>query len=177
MEVAAGTGNDLWILPVTSDGEAAPGAKPRPYLRTQFNERLGRFSPEPEPRWVAYQSDESGRNEIYVDAFPEARNRVRISTSGGQYPEWGSDGRELFYLSPDLKLMQVSLKRGPDSIEPSSPRELFALPIPNDGLNPYEIAPDGRRFLVRATPEKQAGQPLTLIVNWPALMKKGAAEQ
>jgi hypothetical protein len=78
----------------------------------------------------------------------------------------------VFYLSPGLKLMQVSLKRGTDSIEPSSPRELFALPITNDGYSPYEVAPDGRQFLVRAAP--QAGQPLTLIVNWPALMKKGA---
>lgn len=68
--------------------------------------------------------------------------------------------------------MQVSLKRGPHSIEPSAPRELFVLPTANDGYCPYEIAPDGRRFLVRATPEKQAGHPLTLIVNWPALMKK-----
>ncbi len=176
-EITSGMGTDLWVLPVSLDGRPAPDAKPRPYLCTQFNERLGRFSPEPAPLWVAYQSDESGRYEIYVDAFPETRNRVRISTGGGQYPEWSPDGRELFYLSPDLKLMQVSLKRGPDSIEPSAPRELFALPVPNDGYCPYEIAPDGQRFLVRATPERQAGQALTLIVNWPALMKKGAAAQ
>jgi eukaryotic-like serine/threonine-protein kinase len=175
MEIAAGTGTDLWILPVSPDGKVASDAKPRPYLRTQFNERSGRFSPETEPGWVAYASDESGRSEIYVDAFPEARNKVRISTGGGQFPEWSSDGRELFYLSSGLELMQVSLKRRPDSIEPSSPRELFALPIPNDAVSPYEISPDSQRFLVRATPEKQAGQPLTLIVNWPALMKKGAA--
>jgi hypothetical protein len=88
-EIAAGTGTDLWILPVTPDGKLAPDAKPRPYLRTQFNERYGRFSPEPNPRWVAYESDESGRMEIYVDAFPEPRNQVRISTGGGEYPEWG----------------------------------------------------------------------------------------
>ena len=117
---------------------------------------------------MAYESDESGRPEIYVDAFPEARNKVRISAGGGEFPEWSPDGRELFYLSPDLKLMQVSLKRGPDSIEPSAPRELFALPVANDGYCPYEVAPDGQRFLVRATPEKQAGQPLTLIVFFQA---------
>jgi Tol biopolymer transport system component len=174
-EIAAGTGYDVWILPVTPDGKVAPNAKPRSYLRTQFNELYGRFSPEPEPRWVAYTSDESGRPEIYVDAFPEPRNKVLISTGGGGFPEWSPDGRELFYLSPGLKLMQVSLKRGTDSIEPSSPRELFALPTANDGYSPYEVAPDGQRFLVRAAP--QAGQPLTLIVNWPALMKKGAAAQ
>jgi Tol biopolymer transport system component len=176
-ETGADSASDLWILAVTPEGKITPDAKPRPYLRTQFNERYGRFSPEPEPRWVAYQSDESGRNEVYVDAFPEPRNKVPISTGGGGFPEWSPDGRELFYVSPGLKLMQVSLKRGANSIEPSSPRELFALPMANDGLSPYEVAPDGQRFLVRSTPEKQAGQPLTLIVNWPALMKKGALAQ
>ncbi len=176
-EIGAGTGADLWFLPVTPDGKVSPGAKPRPYLRTQFDEWSGRFSPEPDAHWVAYQSDESGRYEIYVDAFPEAHNRVRISTGGGQFPEWSRDGRELFYLSPDLKLMQVSLKRGPGSIEPSTPRELFALPIANVGYGPYAVAPDGRRFVVRATPERQVSQPLILIVNWPALMKEGAAAQ
>jgi Tol biopolymer transport system component len=93
-EIAAGTGLDLWILPVTPDGKLAPDAKPRPYLRTQFNEKFGRFSPEPEPRWVAYVSDESGRDEIYVDAFPEPRNKMQISTGGGGFPEWSPDGRE-----------------------------------------------------------------------------------
>jgi hypothetical protein len=80
-------------------------------------------------------------------------------------------------VTPGLKLIEVSLKRGTSSIEPSPPRELFALPIASDGISPYDVAPDGRRFLVRASPEKQLGHPLTLIVNWPALMKKGAAAQ
>ena len=64
-----------------------------------------------------------------------------------------------------------------DSIELSSPRELFTLPVTETGLSPYEVARDGRRFLVRATPDKQAGEPLTLIVNWPALLKKEAPAQ
>jgi hypothetical protein len=119
-EIGPGTGLDVWVLPMTLNGKLAPDAKPRPYLRTQFNESSGRFSPEPDPRWVAYASDESGRTEIYVDAFPEACNKVRISTGGGDFPEWSPDGREVFYLAPGLKLMQVSLKRGRDSIEPSS---------------------------------------------------------
>jgi hypothetical protein len=167
----------LWIFPVTPDGKLASDTTPKPYLSTQFSERYGRFSPEPNPRWVAYESDESGRPEIYVDAFPERRNKVQVSAGGGVFAEWSPDGRELFYLAPDSKLMQVSLKRASDSLEPSPPQELFALPIAQDGLPPYQVAPDGRKFLVRATPEKQAGRPLTLIVNWPALMKKGAAAQ
>jgi dipeptidyl aminopeptidase/acylaminoacyl peptidase len=167
-ESAPSTGFDLWVLPVTPDGK--PEAKPRPYVRTPYQELGGRFSPGPNPRWVAYESNESGRFEVYIDAFPEPRNKVRISTDGGRYPAWGRDGRELFYISLDLKLMAVSLKIGGDAVETSTPRELFALPIFDNGYNPFDVAPDGQRFLVRAVPEGQASQPLTLISNWPALL-------
>ena len=164
---------DLWILPVMPDGKPAPGAAPKPYLRTPFNEWYGRFSPEAPPRWVAYQSDETGRYEVYVQSFPEPRGKFPISTGGGQYPQWGPGGRELFYVSPDNKLMVVSLKTGADSVVPSVPRELFALPVLDDGWSPYDAAPDGS-FLVRAT-AGQAGESLTMIVNWQALLKKDAA--
>ena len=175
-EIAPGTNRDLWILPVTADGKPAQDAKSRPYLRTPFSEWYGRFSPEPSPRWVAYQSNESGRYEVYVDSFPEPRNKIRISKDGGQYPQWGLGGRELFYVSPDCKLMSISLKLGTDSVEPGTPRELFPLPANDDGLSsPYDVGPDGQRFLVRATPQQEAAQALTVIVNWPALLKKGAA--
>jgi hypothetical protein len=120
---------------------------------------------------VAYQSDETGRWEVYVQAFPEPRGATRISTGGGQYPQWGAGGREIFYVSPDNKLMVVSLKMGADTVEPSAPRELFPLPAAGDGWSPYDTTADGQRFLVRATPERAAAQPLNVIVNWPALMK------
>jgi hypothetical protein len=71
--------------------------------------------------------------------------------------------------------MAVSMKVGTDSMEPSTPRELFSLRAVDVGLSPYEVAADGRRFLVRATPQRQSAQPLNVIVNWPALLKKGAA--
>src|SRR5882724_2288959 len=173
-EVAPGTGLDLWVLPVTREGRPAADLKPRPYLRTPFYESHGRFSPETNPRWIAYTSDESGRYEIYIDTFPERRHKTPISTGGGLYPVWGAGGRELYYVSPDLKLMAVSLKLGPDFAEPSAPRELFPLPAVDTGFSPYDVAPDGQRFLVRATPQQQAAEPLTVIVNWPALMKKGS---
>jgi hypothetical protein len=180
-EVAPGTQNDLWILPVMPDGHPAPDAKPRPYLHTPFNEWLGRFSPEPNPRWVAYDSDESGKYEVYVDSFPQPSGKIRISTDGGLYPQWGApvgrDGRELFYISPDNKLMVVNLRFAGVSLKPSAPSELFALPtvgIAASGQSYYEVAPDGNRFLVRATPQR-ASPPLTVIVNWPALLKKGSA--
>jgi Tol biopolymer transport system component/predicted Ser/Thr protein kinase len=172
-EVAADTLADIWVLSLGSRGEPVPNTKPRAYLRTRFNELYGRFSPEPTPRWVAYQSDESGRGEIYVDSFPEPHHKVRISTGGGQHVQWAPNGRELFYMSPDLKLMAVDLKVTSDSIEPATPRELFELPIVDNGYSPLEVSPDGRRFLVRAAAE-QAPQPLTMIVNWSALLKNPA---
>ena len=119
----------MWVLAVTPEGKPGAGPTPRPYLRTPVNEAGGRFSPETPPRWVVYQSDETGRPEVYIQAFPEPRGATRISTGGGQYAQWGAGGRELFYVSPDNKLMGVSLKMGADTVEPSAPRELFPLPM------------------------------------------------
>lgn len=102
---------------------------------------------------------------------------VAIGNGAGFVSDVGAGGRELFYVSPDFKLMVVTLKLGADSLEASVPRELFPLAALDDGWNPYHAAPDGQRFLVRATPQQQAAEPLTLIANWPALLKKGAAEQ
>jgi Tol biopolymer transport system component/predicted Ser/Thr protein kinase len=172
-EVDPATKRDLWIIPITPDGKLREDEVIRPYLRTSFNEAEGRFSPEPSPRWVAYQSDESGRDEVYVDSFPRPRGKKRISTGGGRFPEWGHGGRELFYLAPDDRLMTVSLKVGSSSIEPSPPRELFRLPVTTtDFGGGYEVTRDGQRFLMRTNPEGRP-QSLTLIANWPALLRRG----
>jgi hypothetical protein len=170
-EIAPGTQRDLWTLPLTPEAKVPENGKPSPYLRTKFNEWSARFSPEPSPRWVAYQSDETGRYEVYISAFPDPRDRVPISTDGGQYPEWGAGGRELFYVAPDNKLMAVGLTVTGDAVKPSTPHALFTLPIIDNGWSPYDTL-DGQRFLVRAVPQ-QASPPLTVLVNWPALLKKG----
>ena len=126
---------------MTADGKPEPGVKPRLYLPTPLDERQARFSPEPNPRWVAYTSDESGRYEIYVQSFPEPKKKCQISMGGGSSPEWGAGGEELFYIGPGGKLMSVKLNLGADSVEPSAGRELFS-------AGPYRAAPDGKRFLV-----------------------------
>jgi hypothetical protein len=174
-EIAPNTQRDLWTLRFTLEGKVSQKANPSLYLRTKFNEGNARFSPEQSPRWVAYQSDKTGRYEIYVRGFPEPRGEVLVSTGGGQYPEWGVDGRELFYVAPDNKLMAVDLKITADAVQRSTPGALFPLPIIENGWSPYETI-DGQRFLVRAVPQ-QASPPLTLIVTWPALLKKGPAGQ
>jgi Tol biopolymer transport system component/tRNA A-37 threonylcarbamoyl transferase component Bud32 len=175
LELAPGGRPELWVLTFTPEGKVPTNAKPAPYLRTKFTEMNARFSPEPSPRWVAYQSDETGRYEVYVQGFPEPRARFPISTSGGQYPQWGPSGREIFYVAPDNKLMGVDLKITGDAVQRSASRVLFTLPIIDNGYSPYDTI-DGQRFLVRALPQ-QAPPPLTLIVNWPALLKKAAGGQ
>jgi Tol biopolymer transport system component len=171
-EAAPGTQRDLWTLPFTPESKVPGNAKPSPYLQTKFNEWNARFSPEPSPRWVAYQSDETGRYEIYIQSFPGPRRKFPISTGGGQYPEWGPSAREVFYVAPDNKLMAADLTITADEVR-AAPHALFALPIIENGWSPYDTI-DGQRFLVRAVPQ-QASPPLTVIVNWPALLKKGPA--
>jgi eukaryotic-like serine/threonine-protein kinase len=160
---------DIWVVPMTPDGHLTANAQPRPYLRTPVNESAGRFLPELNPRWIAYQSDENGRDEIYVQSFPEPHGPHRISANGGRAPQWGPGGRELFYESLDGKVMAVSLKATADSVDASAPRELLTLPPQSI----FEVAPDGQRFLVR-TPDPTP-RPLTVIVNWPALLKQTAS--
>lgn len=167
-EVDPDSGRDLWSLPITREGKPSPGAKPSPFVRERFDQQYARFSPD--TRWVAYTSDESGQNEIYIRSFPKPLQKLRISTGGGAYPEWGPGGRELFYLSRDGKLMVVTLKMEGTSLEASLPRELFALQTDWAG-NPYEITPDGQRLLVSGI--ASSPEPLNVIVNWPALLKKG----
>jgi hypothetical protein len=135
---------------------------------------MGRFSPD--TRWVAFQSDETGRYEIYIDTFPEPREKVRISVGGGVLPQWGGDGRELLYISPDSLLMPVGLKPRAGSLAPSVPHTLFPILVMDTDVSPYEVVRDGQRFLALDTAE-QVTQPLPVIVNWPALLNKAASSQ
>jgi hypothetical protein len=135
------------------------------------NESWGRFSPEPVPHWVAYQSDESGQNEVYVDSFPNRRRAVRISTGGGTYPQWGSirgDRGELFYVSADSHLMAAELSLKDGQVDVVGTKELFVL-APGEilaGYSPYDTAHDGQRFLIRTPVD--AVRSLTVLENWPA---------
>ena len=177
-EAAPGTGLDIWILPMTPDGTADPTAKPWPYLRTKFMESGAHFSPEPSPHWMIYQSDETGRIEVYLQSFPDPRFKWQVSTQGGRLPRWGSKGNELYYVSPEDHLMSVSVKFQGPAAELSTPRQLFTLParlqdVGRTRISMYEPDPRSDRFLV-LTSADQGQHPLTVISNWPALIKKGA---
>ena len=167
------TRRDLWVAPMTPDGRLAEGAQPRPYLNGPFAEWHGRFSPEPKPRWVAYQSDETGRNEIYIASFPDARRKLQVTSGGGTFPQWGPDGRELFYISGDGMLTVVSLRNGPDGLEPSLPQQLFPLAARNYIASPFEVSPDGKRILVN---QQEQTRELDVVVNWPLLLRGQAAQ-
>ncbi len=153
---------DLWALSLDGD------RKPFPVVRTKFEERDGQFSPD--GRWVAYESNESGRFEIYVQPFPGPGERSRISTNGGVQVRWRSDGRELFYLDLDGRLMAVPIAAGRDdpSPEAGAPVPLFVAPVgavQDVALFHYLVADDGRRFLMDTLVEQPA-PPISVILNW-----------
>jgi Tol biopolymer transport system component len=159
-----GVRHQLWALSLTSS--------PTPFSVTPPNDaadaRTGQFSPD--GKWVAYESNASGRYEIYVQSFPKAGVKAMVSTTGGLQPRWNPDGKELFYVSPDARLTSVSLRFGEDarSIEPASPVSLFPTRIngfPSGGsVVEYDVSGDGRRFLMNTLVE-QTASPITLILN------------
>jgi eukaryotic-like serine/threonine-protein kinase len=157
------TGFDLWVLPLFGD------RKPFQFLQTQFNERGGQFSAD--GRWVAYVSDESGKLEVYVAPFPGPGGKWQVSTTGGTQPRYRRDGKEIFYLAPDNKLMAAAVNGQGSAFEVGAVRPLFDTRPSGPGFV-YDVAPDGQRFLVNTLTEEVASTPITLVVNWPALLKK-----
>jgi Tol biopolymer transport system component len=160
---------DLWVLPM-GEGER----KPVKYLATQFNELDGQFSPD--GRWVAYVSDVSKRSEVYVSPFPDAAASptVLASTAGGTLPRWRRDGKGLYYLAPDRKLMEVEVTLGA-SIKVGVPKLLFQAPAlgVNDPFGwSWDVTADGQRFLLNTTADQQGIAPLTILTNWQARLKK-----
>ncbi len=164
---------DLWALPPSGESRNAE-RKPMPFLRTEFDERNARFSPD--GRWVSYQSNESGRDEIYVRGFspgePGSRGKWQVSTGGGLEPRWRGDGKELFYLAPDRKLMAVEVKTG-TGFEASIARPLFQTRVYTSAFaGRYAVTRDGQRFLIISEAQEAVGEPATVILNWPAALKK-----
>ena len=151
---------DLWSVPLS-------GGAARAVLNTSFNEVQARISPD--GRWIAYTSDESGTQDVYVRRYPSLDDPRMISVAGGGQPQWRADQRELFYLSHDRSLMAVTVT-GADRLSFGAPRRLFRTSIgdgPSSARESYAVMADGRSFLIDA--RRDSGMPpITVMLNWAA---------
>jgi Tol biopolymer transport system component len=136
-------------------------------VQSAFNLREPRFSPD--GRWLAYVSDESGKEEIYAETFPPGGSKWQVSVDGGTNPKWSRDGRELFFLSPDSTMMAVAFQAGARAVELSVPRRLFEVPR---GSSDYDVSADGQRFLVRAEIEDRTPLPIDVVINWASEIQR-----
>ncbi|MBN2318003.1 MAG: PD40 domain-containing protein [Acidobacteria bacterium] len=153
---------DLWVMNLSDENKAEP------YLNNMaFNEWWGQFSPD--GKWVAYESNEAGREDIYVQSFPEPGNKQKISKKGGTQPKW--IGGEIFYLAPDNKIMAVPVETSPNLVV-GDPVELFGVQLFDRTRNNYDVTSDGRRFLVVGPAENRVASPIVVLNNWKSLLKK-----
>jgi len=163
------TGNDLWALPIS---EGKPTGKPVPLRETEFREWHGRVSPD--GRWLAYMSNESKRDEVYVVGFPSLNGHWQISVDGGEFPVWSRDGRELYFVSLNNKMMSVDIQQ---AIKPGTqfqagvPKPLFDVRMGTSNNRSYDVGADGR-FLIATPVEQSATVPMTVVLNWQAGLKK-----
>jgi len=150
------SGRDVWML--TPDGE------PQPFLTDSYNEGMLRFSPD--GHFVAYVSDESGQQEVYLEAYPRRPGgRILISTDGGREPVWSRDGRELFYRNGD-QMMVVSTEELATGKPPGKPLPLFTGHYASDLLHDFDISSDGQRFLMIQEDDATARPQFKIILNW-----------
>ncbi len=157
----ASPNRNVWAIPLAGD------RKPFPFRETleEFNELPSAFSPD--GRWLATFSTESGRWEVYVSPFPGPGRRTQVSTAGGFDARWSRDGKEIFYLAPDGKLMIAAISMSAESLKVEEVKPLFDLPKVGSRFT-YDVSPDGQRIL--AVTRKETTAPLTLVTNWPAVV-------
>ena len=162
------TKQDLWVLPLSAR------SKPIPFLRTTFNEGQGQVSPD--GRWIAYTSDESGTWEVYAQPFPRTGGKWQISTTGGAEPRWSADGKELFFIGGNRKLMAAPVSMRGSGLETGAATPLFEMPIlgPLAGRTAwqkyYAVTSDAQRFLVKAGTEESPSSPITVVLDWTAAL-------
>ena len=158
------SGTDLWLLPLADD------PKPVKFLYSAAEEMHGNFSPD--SRFVAYTSNESGKFEVYVETLPRSDKKWSVSTNGGYEPRWRADGREIYFLSEDRKLMAVAVGPGPSF---GVPKPLFQTRVPagvTANRMHYVPSRDGKRFLVNTQTGDPPPNPITVVLNWTAGLKK-----
>jgi Tol biopolymer transport system component len=156
---AGAAASDLRLLLLKEEGE------PIDLVVSEFDEVAAQVSPD--GRWFAYESDESGRFEIYVSSFPEPGRKWQVSAEGGSQPRWRADGRELYFLTPTAKMMVADVDPTGSGFQVGEVTELFDAPrMPLSGSD-YDVSADGQRFLMNTVGDS-AFEPITLVVNWTA---------
>jgi Tol biopolymer transport system component len=168
------TGDDLWIMAMEGD------RTPRPLLNSQFSEEWAQVSPD--GKWVAYNSDESGRPEVYVAPFPAMGSKARVSTEGGVHPQWAPNGKELYYrigssvemqrsLEQRVKLMAVPVETSP-VFKAGTAHKLFEGPFFDSGHD-YAVTPDGKGFIfIRESGPASSASTVKVVVNWFEELKR-----
>ena len=156
---------EIAVLPLTGDGKLFS------YLNASYANSGGELSPD--GRWLAYVSNESGRSEVYVTAFPEAKGKWQVSFTGGQFPRWRKDGRELYYCRADGALAVTEVTPGQDSFVIGSVKQVSERRIYQTIVSaPYDVFADGQRIIMAAVKPQSVHAPLTLITNWTAGLRK-----
>jgi len=153
--------SDIWVLALTGDRRAFP------LLETPFVESQPQFSPD--GQWLAYMTNESGRQEVYVRPYSRDGERLQASTAGGGWPRWRRDGKEIYYLAPDRTLVAVPVTRQGSRLELGAGRPLFTVRTrPQARLDAYnyDVSADGRRFLVNTFVEQSTAAAINIVINW-----------
>jgi Tol biopolymer transport system component len=164
------TSQDIWTVELTGDRTREV------FLQTPFLEGRPRLSPD--GRWLAYSSNESGRSEIYVTTFPTRSGKWQVSTGGGNFPRWRRDGQEMYYVSSDNALMAASVRVNNGALEVGTVQRLFEIRARQTGARAgqegyaYDVSADGQRFLVNTLVRELSTQPITILLNWPALVRR-----
>jgi Tol biopolymer transport system component len=169
LKVDPDTGRDLWMLPLFGEKE------PFNFLKTSSEERNGQFSPD--GQLIAYESNESGRFEVYVRPFKDVGRKHSVSTEGGIAPRWRPDGKELFYIAPDGKLMATPILGAGQTLSIDLPEPLFQTQIVGGGTAAwskiqYDVLPDGQHFLINKAIDDPSASPINIITNWTRALKK-----
>jgi dipeptidyl aminopeptidase/acylaminoacyl peptidase len=157
-------GSDIWVLPLEGD------RKPFEVVQTEFNEGLAQFSPD--GKWIAYQSNKTGRLEIYLRPFPGPGGDSRASTEGGAQVRWNPNGKELFYIGADDRLTAVPIRFSSDgkTVGFGSPLGLFATNVGSTAVltyrQQYVVSPDGQSFVMNSVVGETSASPITVILNW-----------
>lgn len=164
MKAEASNAFDIWALRLDGSGD------PFPVVQSQFSDVRPVFSPD--GRWLAYESDESGRPEIYVRPFPGPGGKWQVSTDGGIEPHWSAGGREIVYLDPTQHLVAVAVEAG-ETFSAGIPEPLFRARLyQRTQRNRYVVSADGQRFLMLSPMESQSQPPTTVVLNWDASLER-----